>query len=353
MKKKVSTSESDTAELTPIVDALRRSPVHGLKPLTPTPILIDIDSIDIDPTNPGSLTASIRYQRRQPSIRDSFDILAQIIYPVIVCKYPNNEGRYMHIDGFGRIDEARARGLKKISAIVFPPLTLEQRICLRQTLGAAQEPFDAASIIRDLQELAKERGLDLSNAEHIKTLVRDLPEKVRKHEKDLIMLARWHPKAVEALGETYHDDGSAIGIDKIRGMDRILRVVEKNHPKTISKLGGQRSASLKLANMYLAKKFSEGTRSQEAVRKVAQTFEAMPSDDPAVLDFIAKEKSFSELPKVPSNGEEANEAMILQACKQLITLLLDVETDSLTPAAKRALARTDAVLDEVLKAAQK
>ena len=290
----------------------------------------------------------MRYKRRAPSIRDSYDILSQIIYPVIVCKDPEHPGRYIHIDGYGRITEAMGRGQKTINAIIFPPLTLEQRICLRQTLGAAQEPFDAASIIRDLQELAKERKLDVSNPENIKTLVRDLPAKVRKHEKDLVMLARWHPKAVEALGESYEANGVAIGLDKIRGMDRILKVLEKRHPKTITKLGGQLSASKKLADMYLAKKFSEGTRSQEAIRNVAQTFETISSDDPAVFEFISKEKSYSELPAVPTGGQDAGEAMILRACKQLTSLLIDLEADSLTASAKRALVRTDAVLDKVL-----
>jgi hypothetical protein len=331
------------------VIALRESPVHGIKPRNEHPVVIDLDAIDIDPTNPGGVTESLRYKRRQPSIRDSYDILAQIIYPVIVCEHPEDDTRYIHVDGFGRITEARARGQKQICAIVFPSLTLEQRICLRQTLGAAQEPFDVASIIRDLQELARTRKIDLNNPEQIKTLVRDLPEKVRKHEKDLVMLARWHPDAVDSLGETYRKEGTAIGIDKIRGMDRILRILETRHPQTLEKLGGQQTMSLKLAKMYVAKKFSEGTRSQEAIRRVAQTFDAALENDPAILDFLANEKSYSELPKVPTNGA-ASESSVVHLCKQLMAVLADLETDSLTPAARRTLERTDAVLDQVLKA---
>ena len=314
------------------------------------PVSVDIEAIAIDPTNPGGVTESLRYKRRAPSIRDSYDILSGIVYPVIVHEDPANPGKFVHIDGFGRISEARARGQKEIMAIVFRPMTLEQRICLRQTLGAAQEPFDAASIIRDLQQLAKERHLDITNPEHIKTLVRDLPEKVRKHERDLVMLAHWHPDAIDALGETYSKNGQAVGLDKIRGMDRILRVLEKHHPKTVTKLGGPLSVSLRLTKMYLGKKFSEGTRSQEAVRRVAKAFEAIGQDDPAVFDFISKQRSYSDLPTL-GNGSAADDGELIAACKQLTSLLLEVPTESLTAAGRRALKRTDAVLDQVLEGA--
>jgi len=347
-----STSPSRRSTTTTDVNALRSSPVHGLSPLYESPVLIDIDAIDIDPTNPGGVTESVRYQRRAPSIRDSYDILDRIVYPIIVCKNPDNPNRYTHVDGFGRLSEARGRGQKKIHAIVYPSLSLEQRICLRETLNAAQEPFDAVSIIRDLQELARERRLDVTNSEHVKTLVRDLPEKVRKHEKDLVMLARWHPKAVETLGESYRKDGKAIGLDKFRGMLRVLSTLEERHPKTAAKLGGSRELSLKLANMYLDKKFSEGTRSQEAIRRVAQTLDSMPEDDPAVSEFFVKEKSYSELPKVDGTRKRSGSSQIIEACQDLARVLLDADAESLTQAERRALERTDAVLDKVLQRAK-
>ena len=143
---------------------------------------------------------SSRGSRRAGSIRCFYHILSRIVYPIIVCQHPDQPGRYIHIDGYGRLKEAKARGRQLIDAIVFPPLDLEQRICMRQTLNAAQEPFDAVSIIQDLQELAKIRNVDTSDPEQVKTLVRDLPERVRKKEKDLLMLARLHPKAVSSMG---------------------------------------------------------------------------------------------------------------------------------------------------------
>lgn len=331
------------------VSSLRNSPIHNVRPLYDTPVVVDLESIEIDPTNPGGTTKSLRYQRRAGSIRDSYDILNKIVYPIIVCEHPERSGKFIHVDGFGRLSEAKARGQRQVNAIVYPSLTLEQRICLRQTLNAAQEAFDAVSIIRDLQELALQRGLDVTNPEHVKTLVRDLPEKVRKHEKDLIMLSRLHPTAIEAMGESYKKEGQTIGVDKFRGMSRVLATMEDRHPKTLEKLGGQRELSLKLSKMYLDRKFSEGTRSQEAIRQVAHALKELPEDDKTVLEFFQKEKSYSELPLLTGKQNAGTSGPSLsEACQALIRILLDLDPKSLALRDRRTLERTDAVLHEVL-----
>lgn len=340
---KAGKSQSDVA-------SLRASPIHNLKPLYDKPEPVQVDRIDLDPTNPGTATQSLRDSRRAGSIRDSYDILARIIYPVIVCQNPKKKDRYIHVDGYGRLKEARARGQEVIDAIVYPPMTLEQRICMRQTLNAAQEPFDAVSIIHDLQELAKIREVDTSDPEQVKTLVRDLPERVRKHEKDLLMLARLHPTAVSAMGESYRKDGSTIGLDKFRNIARVLRSLEDRHPKTVARLGGPRELSLKVSKMYLDKKFSEGTRSQEAIRRVAQALDQAPENDPAVTEFFEKERPFTELSRLSRGGstDSDGKSEIIAACRALTKLLLDVDTELLTAAELRTLERTESVLNKVL-----
>jgi ParB-like chromosome segregation protein Spo0J len=331
------------------VAALRSSRVHNLKPLYDNAVPVEVSSIDLDPTNPGTATQSLRDSRRAGSIRDSYDILARIIYPVIVCQNPKQVGRYIHVDGYGRLKEARARGQQLIEAIVYPPMDLEQRICMRQTLNAAQEPFDAVSIIHDLQELAKIRKADTSDPEQVRTLVRDLPERVRKHEKDLLMLARLHPSAVSAMGESYRKDGATIGLDKFRNIARVLRSLEDRHPKTVAKLGGPRELSLKVSKMYIDKKFSEGTRSQEAIRRVAQALDQAPENDPRVTEFFEKERPFTELPSFSGGtSESTGKSEIIDACRTLTKLLLDVDTEILTKAELRALERTESVLNKVL-----
>jgi hypothetical protein len=312
-------------------------------------IPIDVSAIDLDPTNPGNVTQSLRDSRRAGSIRDSYDILSRIIYPIIVCQHPDKAARYIHIDGYGRLKEAKARGRQMIDAIVFPPLDLEQRICMRQTLNAAQEPFDAVSIIQDLQELAKIRNVDTSDPEQVKTLVRDLPERVRKKEKDLLMLARLHPKAVSSMGENYRKDGAAIGLDKFRHIDSLLRTLEERHPETVTKLGGPRELSLKVSKMYIAKKFSEGTRSQTAIRELGRKLDEAPKDDPQIADFFMHERSAADFPSF-SNGDSssAGKSEVTEACKSLMKLLLDLDTKALTDAELRALERTETVLSKVL-----
>ena len=335
-----------TIEVPDEVEALRSSPVHDLKPISEEPRWIGIDAVEIDPTNPGSVTQSMRYIRRAPSIRDSYDILGGIIYPIVVCQKDDDPGQFIHVDGFGRLEEMRGRGEERVRAIVFPPLTLEQRICLRQTLNAAQEPFDVVSVIHDLQELARQRGLDIRNLEHIRTLVRDLPDKVRKRQKDLEILARWDAAAVEKIGESYGTSTDSIGMDKIRGLTRILSAAGGCHPKTLERLGGEKAVSAILTRMYLAGKFSQGSRSQEAIRKVTNALLNIPSEDPLVGEFLENELDYRTLQSFFERGRKPGD--IVNACKGLHDLLLDVDADSLTKAEVNALKRTVPVLQAVL-----
>jgi hypothetical protein len=155
------------------------------------------------------------------------------------------------------------------------------------------------------------------------------------------------------VGESYRKGGNTIGLDQFRNMAQVLRVVEERHPRTISKLGGTRELSLRLSKMYLEKKFSEGTRSQDAIRRVAKALRVLPADDPRVSDFFEKEKSYSDLelpakPKPQAKVGEARESEIVDACQRLASLLVSVDTDSLTPTELRVLERTASVLTKVL-----
>jgi hypothetical protein len=332
------------------VASLRSSRIHNLAPLYEKSIPVELDLIDLDPTNPGSATQSLRDARRAGSIRDSYDILARIVYPVIVCQNPAEPGRFTHVDGFGRLKEARARGQKTVEAIVYPPLDLEQRICMRQTLNAAQEPFDAVSIIHDLQHLARIRRINTSDPEQVKTLVRDLPDRVRKHEKDLLMLARLHPKAVSAMGESYRKDGATIGLDKFRNIARVLRSLEERHPSTVKKLGGPKELSLRVSQMYIDKKFTDGTRSQEAIRRVAQVLERAPENDPSIAEFFTNGRSFTDLLNRHSKSDESDShSPLVATCKKLANLLMEVDLEDLAMAELRALERTESVLQTVLR----
>ena len=144
---------------------------------------------------------------------DSYDILGRVVYPIVVCQHDELPGKYVHVDGFGRLTMLRAKGVKTVNAIVYPSMTLEQRICLRQTLNAAQEPFDPVSIIHDLRLLAKERGLSLHNRANIRALVRDLPARVQSRENDLVNLSRWHPDVITRMGEQSGSQQEVTGLD--------------------------------------------------------------------------------------------------------------------------------------------
>lgn len=333
------------------IAALKESPVHDLRPLSEDPQWINIDDIDLDATNPGSVTESLRYQRRAPSIRDSYDILGRIVYPIIVCKSAEHPGRFIHVDGFGRLEQLRQRGEKKVRAYIYPPMTLEQRICFRETLNAAQEPFDAVSIIQDLRMLAVERKLDINNADHMETLVRDLPEKVQKHKRDILELSRWHPDAIAALGESYGANPKAIGIDQIRNLGKILTEMMSRHQRTLKKLDGSSEFSKLLAKMYLDRKFAENGRSQDGVRVVTRCLKTLPSDDSNISRFFTDGMTIKELDDAAKVNIPNEEGAVITGCTNFINVLLNLNAKRLTEEEKNALRRTALVLSGVLSEA--
>jgi hypothetical protein len=330
------TSSPELAE--DIVKQLQASPLRGIKPISPNPIEVPIEKIEIDRTNPGTVSHSMRDQRRGPSMMDSIDIIGGVVYPGVVCQKQGKTDEYIHIDCFGRLHALQARGFKTMSVIVFPPLTREQIICLRQTLNAAQEPFDAVSNIHDLRLLAKERGLDVSNADDVRMLVRDLPARVRKFEKDLIRLGRWHPEALEKLGESY-EAGKAIGMDQVRQLTGIMNSVRGHHPNTFEKLGGDRELSKTLAEMFHDGKFRVGTRSQDGIRKLNANIRSLRADHDKLFEFFDQQKEWNTL------GNGTTGPNIVKLCGQLIEAVLQ-NAGSLSAKERQALEGTVAVLSQ-------
>lgn len=328
----------------PTVAELESSPVHNLFPLFPDPVEVALDDIEIDETNPGHLTDTLRYKRRDPSMADSWDILGGIVYPIVVCIHPDKPDKFMHVDGFGRYTAAKARGAVKIRAIIYPALTLEQRICLRETLNAAQEPFDVASVIKDLQQLAAERKLDLTQPSQIKMLLRDLPERVRKREADLLVLARWHPDVVKRIGESYGRRGpeSSMGMDKAKELTKFMDVMGARHPKTTEALGGEMAVSKRLFDLYQQDAFSKHGRSQEGIRAAVDHLDDLPADDDRVGEFFAGEYD------ITGGAAKAPGGNLVKFCEELSKLLLTRDESTLTESERRALKRTMRSIEDIL-----
>src|SRR5688500_4697713 len=89
-----------TVESVNLVDSLRASPIHNIQPQAFAEVLVEL--IDADPTNPGADQFSQRYQRRGPSISESWDIIGRNIYPVIIAARADAPERYVLVDGHGR-----------------------------------------------------------------------------------------------------------------------------------------------------------------------------------------------------------------------------------------------------------
>lgn len=334
---------------------LQLSPIHGIKPIHAEPRTIPIEQIEVDPTNPGGVSTSRRYERRAPSMLDSFDILGEVINPIVVCQKSVDEPNvYTHVDGFGRLSMLKARGVKDIRAWVYPPLTLEQRICFRQTLNAAQEPFDATSIIHDLRLLAEERHVDLTDRAAVKALVRDLPARVQARERDLLLLTRWHPDVVTRMGEEVMGEEEVIGLDQLRSLTHLLDAIKKTHPTVMEKAGGEAETSKTLAEAFYSRRFAEGMRSQEGIRKATIATKVLPADDPAVADFLGGTLKLTALIAAgiaahqDSDESENVRDVIVSACQALTQAVIDVDAQALSDQENRALSRTFKVLESVL-----
>ena len=335
------------------IDALRNSLVHGLHPLRENELL-SIDDIETDSTNPGSLTESRRYERREESMLDSYDILERVVYPIVVCENPDKDGKYIHIDGYGRLGMLRAKGVREVKAIVYPPMNLEERICFRQTLNAAQEPFDPVSIIHDLRLLAKERGLSLQSRADIRALVRDLPARVQAREKDLLILSRWHSDVVERMGEQGGSEKEVIGLDQLRGLDRLLSAVVKEHPAIVEGKGGPLEISKILGHCFHDQRFADGMRSQEGIRRAVKAVKVLPRNHAAVEEFLSGDIGLRALIRQGEERSEQQESAgekeitLIEACQTLAALLIEVDANSLSEGEFRALERTHRVLESVI-----
>jgi ParB-like chromosome segregation protein Spo0J len=328
-------------------EKLKNSPIHGIRPIGEREI--DISLLDTDPTNPGSDQFSKRYKRRGDSIRESFHIIGGPIYPLVVCESTKKPGRYTIVDGHGRGDEAARSPQKTIRVIVFPPLTLEQRICLREVLNAAQEPFDTPLVLKDLQLLARERGLSIRNPNDVKTLLADLPENVRKMEGKLNLLAEWPEQVLDQVGIDDDDSKQIIGFDKIKSLDVVVNAIREQHPRIAREFGGEK-LYLQVLELYFQKLFRGGRRSQETTRVAAKLLKELPQDDPLVKRFLKGKVDFGNFEshakrKISLQSEKED---LVPLCKELNALLTDVDVHNLTSVEKRSLKRTAELVSQVL-----
>ena len=338
---KSATKEQDS------IDSLKASPIHGIMPLGVQEI--DMSLIETDPTNPGADQFSRRYERRAGPISDSFDIIGGYVYPPVVCKSTNGAGPYIVVDGHGRLDEARRRGHKKARALLYPALTLEQRICLRETLNAAQEPFDTPLVLKDLQLLAQERGLDLSDEKDMRALLADLPANVRKHEEKLKLLAKWPADLAVKVGVDDDDKAGVVGFDKIKELDSVVNTIRKHHPQIASTYSGEKLYR-RVLELYFGDVFRDGRRSQDTIRDARRVLKKLPDNNPVVAKLLKGGTTFTTFKDEAERciPEATQPRGMVEVCKELNVLLTDVDPYNLSAVEKRSLKRTAELVSQVL-----
>jgi len=336
------------------IDALIGSPIHGIKPIGEYPV--DLCLLDTDPTNPGSDPYSNRYKRREKPISESYDILGGIIYPLVISSKDDGSGRFWIVDGHGRRDEALRRNQKQINSIIFPGLTLEQRIILRQVLNAAQEPFDTPLVLRDLHVLAKERNLDIRNEMDLHALLADLPVNIRKHEDKLRVLAEWPSDVSDKIGIDDNEEKGVVGYDKIKELNTLLNAVRKHHPSAAAEYPGAK-LNRQLLQLYFANVFRDGGRSQEGIREARRIVKKIENDDPLVGKFLKggmlvgefAESSEAHMKDKAAKDGDSSDLGLVELCKKLNVLLTDVDAHNLSAVERRTLKRTYELISQVLE----
>jgi hemerythrin-like domain-containing protein len=337
------------------IQMLMASPIHVIKPLGEYPV--EIAKLDTDPSNPGSDPYSSRYKRREKPISESYDILGAIIYPLVISTKDDGTGRFWIIDGHGRRDEAVRRNQQEINAIIFPPLTLEQRILLRQVLNAAQEPFDTPLVLRDLFLLAQERGLDIRNDMDLRALLSDLPVNIRKHEDKLKVLAKWPQDVADKIGIDDNEEKGVLGYDKIKELDTLVNAVKKHHPKAAALF--RQYLNRQVLTLYSSSVFRDGGRSQQRIRDARAAMKRIENDDPVVSKFLKGNMLVGEFEQASEShakdkGNAAADTVgtslnLVDLCKMLNSMLTDVDAQNLSAVERRTLKRTSELISKVLE----
>jgi hypothetical protein len=333
------------ADIAAVQEQLRTSPVRNLP--APDYMTVDMAQIDDDPTNPGADETSGRYDRRAESISDSFDILGGPVLPIVLCRNPEAPNRFLNIDGHGRRGEALRRNQPTIKALVFPPLTLEQRVCLRQILNGAQEPFDPPLILKDLQLLAKLRKLDIRKEADLRALLGDMPYNVRKHYTKLRLLSRWPESVADKIGIDDDDELGILGFEKVKELDGLVTALKRSHPSIAAKYPGD-GAYKQMLDLYHSGYFRDGGRSQEAIREGRKLLKKLPKDH-ALADGLASGSiAFGEFREAAASQLQAGHGHLVSLCKNISVLLTDLDPATLTAPEIRSIERTADLMGKVL-----
>jgi len=337
------------------IQELQASPMHGIKPIAEYKIKLSL--LEKDPTNPGSDPYSERYKHREKPISESYDILDTIIYPLVVSTKDDNTGRFILVDGHGRFDEAERRfkanhGPEELNCVIFPRLTDEQRIILRQLLNGAQAPFDTPLILRDLQLRAKLRNLDIKNEADLHALLVDFPENIRKHEKKLRVVAKWPEDVADRIGVDDDDQKGVVGFDKIRELDSFVNILKKRHPKSAEPYPDTKLNSQAL-HLYFNGKFNDGKqKSLEGIRKSVRIIKALEKDDPLVAKFLKGTMPVEDFAELAEEHKQPTDK-ILELCKKLNLAVIDIDVQELDTDGQRtlkiALSKTHELLSQTLK----
>ena len=127
----------------------------------------------------------------------------------------------------------------------------------------------------------------------------------------------------------------------------MVDALKKNHPKLYDDFGGDKGLTKKLGTMYLDMKFSQGTRSQEAIRKVTQGIAELPENHAAIRGYFEHELPYQSIAQFAPVKPSKND--ISTACEALVQLLVKADVNELTEDDLRVLRRTNLQISGILE----
>lgn len=141
----------------------------------------------------------------QKMLRDSLEVMGQVV-PIVVIEH---EGEYWVADGRHRLEEARNRGDKEISAVIRPG-NPEDVLLLNLVTNRLRGKVKASELVLVIQELYESHKLDSEQIAQKTGISRDTIEKY-------LFVAKASPEVQEAL------DAEVIGISHAYELARLPR----------------------------------------------------------------------------------------------------------------------------------
>ena len=146
-----------------------------------------------------------------------------------------------------------------------------------------------------------------------------------------------------------NDEAGVIGYDKVKELDALVNTVRRGHPHVAASYPGDQLYR-KVLGMYFDNAFRDGRRSQDTIRAARKVIKNLSQDHALVSKFLKGGVGYSEFAAEaePDIRSGAGHEDLTRLCKELNSILTDIDAHNLTAAERRSLKRTADLVSQVL-----